>query len=223
VLAAIPPDLPTRYNLAPRMYMLIAVDNTPNWLDIMRRGLVPAWAQDGRVRYRTIDARAKTVSKVRPIESRCAIIAVWCPRAASTSGGRGPAASNPTLSTCLVVGCSPSRVGMTCGIARTDRVAECQPQFHPPPAWSGRGISTECGSEPCPPRAAVDRVPGRCYDRAVGPPGRISGQSKTLAVAEGVRDGRGQPTSLLRLQRAGESLATALPSPAVLTGTREAQ
>jgi putative SOS response-associated peptidase YedK len=58
-----PPDLPTRYNVAPQMHMPVIVANSPNRLDIMRWGLVPSWAKDERVGYKTINARAETVAE----------------------------------------------------------------------------------------------------------------------------------------------------------------
>jgi putative SOS response-associated peptidase YedK len=62
-LAVMPPDLPARYNIAPQMHMPIIVANSPNRLDIMRWGLVPAWAKDERGGYKTINARAETVAE----------------------------------------------------------------------------------------------------------------------------------------------------------------
>src|SRR5262249_53190409 len=70
-LAVVPPDLPTRYNVAPQMPMPIVVGNRPNRLDVMRWGLVPAWAKDERAGARIINARAETVAE-RPA-SRAAL------------------------------------------------------------------------------------------------------------------------------------------------------
>src|ERR671932_762774 len=62
-LAVMPPDLPTRYNVAPQMPMPIIVAQSPNRLDIMRWGLVPSWAKDERAGARMINARAETVAE----------------------------------------------------------------------------------------------------------------------------------------------------------------
>ena len=63
VVSVVPPDLPTRYNVAPQMYMPVIVANSPNRLDFMRWGLVPSWAKDERAGYRMINARAETVAE----------------------------------------------------------------------------------------------------------------------------------------------------------------
>ena len=62
-LAAVPPDLPARYNVAPQMHMPVIVANSPYQLDFMRWGLVPSWAKDESVGYKTINARAETVAE----------------------------------------------------------------------------------------------------------------------------------------------------------------
>jgi putative SOS response-associated peptidase YedK len=62
-LTVVPPDLPTSYNVAPQMYMPVIVANSPSRLDIMRWGLVPSWAKDENVGFKTINARAETVAE----------------------------------------------------------------------------------------------------------------------------------------------------------------
>ena len=61
-LGSVPPDLPTRYNVAPRMHVPIVVGSGPSRLDIMRWGLVPSWAKDERAGARLIHAHAETVA-----------------------------------------------------------------------------------------------------------------------------------------------------------------
>src|SRR5262245_49619889 len=62
-LSVVPPDLPTRYNVAPQMHMPIIVATSLNRLDIARWGLVPAWAKNPGIGARTINARAETVAE----------------------------------------------------------------------------------------------------------------------------------------------------------------
>lgn len=62
-LAAAAPDLPLRFNVAPQQDLPVVVANSPNRLDIMRWGLVPAWAKSPEIGYKTINARAETVAE----------------------------------------------------------------------------------------------------------------------------------------------------------------
>jgi putative SOS response-associated peptidase YedK len=56
------PDLPPRYNVAPSQEAAVLRYGTPgNTLAALRWGLVPSWARDPKIGYRTINARAETL------------------------------------------------------------------------------------------------------------------------------------------------------------------
>jgi len=55
-------DLQTSYNVAPGRTMPVVVMNSPKKITLMRWGLIPFWAKDPRIGYRTINARAEDVS-----------------------------------------------------------------------------------------------------------------------------------------------------------------
>jgi putative SOS response-associated peptidase YedK len=63
------PDLPISYNIAPSQNVL-AIRYNPQTkersLDQLRWGLIPYWAKDSKLAYRTINARTETVD-VAPI------------------------------------------------------------------------------------------------------------------------------------------------------------
>ena len=52
---------PPSFNVAPTQQSLVVLDG-PRRLDVMRWGLIPAWAKDARFGARTINARAETVA-----------------------------------------------------------------------------------------------------------------------------------------------------------------
>ena len=59
-------DLPISYNIAPSQKVLTIRFNPKSQqrsLDAVQWGLVPYWAKDPKVAYRTINARAETVDK----------------------------------------------------------------------------------------------------------------------------------------------------------------
>jgi putative SOS response-associated peptidase YedK len=62
-LVDVPDGLPTSYNVAPQTYLPVVVDGSPKRLDIMRWGLVPAWAKDERIARQTTTARAETAAE----------------------------------------------------------------------------------------------------------------------------------------------------------------
>jgi putative SOS response-associated peptidase YedK len=81
-LAAIA-DLPLRYNIAPTTQVAVVkldTDSGQRKLDLMRWGLVPSWADDPKIGYRLINARAESVA-VKPSfrsafqKGRCLIVA----------------------------------------------------------------------------------------------------------------------------------------------------
>lgn len=56
------PDLIPRYNIAPSLEIAaVLVGNHGRELKMLRWGLVPFWAKDAKIGYRTINARAETV------------------------------------------------------------------------------------------------------------------------------------------------------------------
>jgi putative SOS response-associated peptidase YedK len=56
-------ELTPRYNVAPGQDMPVITRHSPNTAEWMRWGLIPFWAKDPHTRYRTINARAETVTK----------------------------------------------------------------------------------------------------------------------------------------------------------------
>src|ERR1700736_6359358 len=59
-------DLPISYNIAPSQKVLTIRFNSESRarsLDVLRWGLIPYWAKDQKIAYRTINARAETVDK----------------------------------------------------------------------------------------------------------------------------------------------------------------
>ena len=52
---------PPSFNVSPTQRSLVVLDG-PRRLDVMRWGLIPAWAKDARIGARTINARAETVA-----------------------------------------------------------------------------------------------------------------------------------------------------------------
>jgi putative SOS response-associated peptidase YedK len=75
------PDLPVSYNIAPGEDILAIRFNPETGersLDQLRWGLIPNWAKDQKIAYRTINARAETVDKAPSyrqafIKRRCLI------------------------------------------------------------------------------------------------------------------------------------------------------
>jgi putative SOS response-associated peptidase YedK len=59
-------DLPISYNIAPSQKVLTIRFNPETQarsLDALQWGLIPYWAKDPKIAYRTINARAETVDK----------------------------------------------------------------------------------------------------------------------------------------------------------------
>lgn len=76
VLADVKPD----YNITPGRNVLCVTRNGNNKLVSMRWGLIPSWAKDEQIGYRTINARAETLAEkpsfLRPFQTqRCLVIA----------------------------------------------------------------------------------------------------------------------------------------------------
>jgi len=57
------PALAPRYNAAPGQDLPVVVEREGRRLNLMRWGLVPHWAKDERIGYRTINARAETAAQ----------------------------------------------------------------------------------------------------------------------------------------------------------------
>lgn len=60
-----PIDLPPRYNVAPSQTVAAVVEfpNAPRQLHLLQWGLIPAWAKDPSIGYKTINARAETAAE----------------------------------------------------------------------------------------------------------------------------------------------------------------
>lgn len=59
-------DLPAttpRYNVAPTQTMPVVVKHSPNQLVLMRWGLIPSWAREGKTEQTMINARAETLAQ----------------------------------------------------------------------------------------------------------------------------------------------------------------
>lgn len=54
-------ELPVSYNIAPGQYTIVITHNSPNKGEIMRWGLIPPWANDVRIAFKMINARAETI------------------------------------------------------------------------------------------------------------------------------------------------------------------
>ena len=77
-LAAFPPNLSPRYNIAPSQPVLAILNKAPRELKFVRWGLIPSWAKDPTIGYRMINARAETIAEKpafrRPLQrQRCLI------------------------------------------------------------------------------------------------------------------------------------------------------
>ncbi|HLW03324.1 MAG TPA: SOS response-associated peptidase [Ktedonobacterales bacterium] len=59
------PSVTPRYNVAPTQTMPVVVKHSPNSLVLMRWGLIPSWAKDGKSEQLLINARAETLSQKR--------------------------------------------------------------------------------------------------------------------------------------------------------------
>jgi putative SOS response-associated peptidase YedK len=77
------PDLPISYNIAPSQEV-VAIRFNPETkqrsLDRLRWGLVPYWAKDEKIGFKTINARAETVDTAHSLFlfcGACAAIAAW--------------------------------------------------------------------------------------------------------------------------------------------------
>ena len=55
--------LTPRYNIAPGQDVPVVVRTSPNHVMLMHWGLIPRWAKDERIGYKTINARAETVTE----------------------------------------------------------------------------------------------------------------------------------------------------------------
>lgn len=55
------PQMAPNYNVAPGQTMPVVTRNSPNQIQLMRWGLIPFWAKEDRVGYKTINAKAETV------------------------------------------------------------------------------------------------------------------------------------------------------------------
>lgn len=73
-----PENLAPRYNIAPSQQVPAILNQAPRQLQLVRWGLIPAWAKDPAIGYRMINARAETIAEKpvfrRPLQrQRCLI------------------------------------------------------------------------------------------------------------------------------------------------------
>ncbi|HEY7347185.1 MAG TPA: SOS response-associated peptidase [Ktedonobacterales bacterium] len=59
------PPVAARYNVAPTQTMPVIVKHSPNQLVLMRWGLQPSWAREGKAESALINARAETLAQKR--------------------------------------------------------------------------------------------------------------------------------------------------------------
>lgn len=74
------PELTPRYNIAPGQECPVITDDNPKEISLLRWGLVPSWAKDDKIGYKTINARVETVEtkpafRVPFKRKRCIVIA----------------------------------------------------------------------------------------------------------------------------------------------------
>jgi len=55
-------NLRSLYNIAPGQTTPVITHNSPNKVVLMRWGLIPFWAEDSKIGYKTINAKAETVA-----------------------------------------------------------------------------------------------------------------------------------------------------------------
>ena len=73
-------DVKSDYNITPGRNVLCVTKNGHNKLVSMRWGLIPSWAKDEQIGYRTINARAESLTEkpsfLKPFQTqRCLVIA----------------------------------------------------------------------------------------------------------------------------------------------------
>lgn len=77
---AAPEGLRSRYNVAPGMTMPVVLSQSPNHVELMKWGLVPAWSKEPKVAYSTINARAENLQQSatyrRPFKSQRCLVPV---------------------------------------------------------------------------------------------------------------------------------------------------
>jgi putative SOS response-associated peptidase YedK len=93
------PNAPAHYNAAPTQDLLTVLINPKTEqrrLVPLRWGLIPYWAKDADIGYRTINAKAESID-TRPAfrAKRSGSAAASCRRTASTSGRRRAPRSSP--------------------------------------------------------------------------------------------------------------------------------
>src|SRR5262245_28181798 len=90
------PDLPPRYNIAPTQDVaVVRPDTHQRELSLLRWGLVPFWADDPKIGYSTINARAETVATKPSFREafkkrRCLVVADGFYEWQKTEGAKQP-------------------------------------------------------------------------------------------------------------------------------------
>jgi putative SOS response-associated peptidase YedK len=95
--AAIPPSLNTtpRYNIAPQQDVLAVMRDETTHLDLLRWGLIPAWAKDESIGSKMINARAETLAEKPSFKrllrsKRCLLVADGFYEWKKEQGGKTP-------------------------------------------------------------------------------------------------------------------------------------
>lgn len=89
------PSVTPRYNVAPTQSMPVVVKHSPNSLVLMRWGLAPSWAKDGKSEQLLINARAETLAQKRTFRQllssqRCLVPASGFYEWQQAAGGKVP-------------------------------------------------------------------------------------------------------------------------------------
>ncbi len=88
-------SLAPRYNIAPSQYAAVIPQEDPGRIHAFRWGLIPSWAQDMSIAFKTINARAETVLE-RPAfrqavrEGRCLVLSDGFYEWQKTGAGKQP-------------------------------------------------------------------------------------------------------------------------------------
>ena len=90
-----PGSVAPRYNVAPTQTLPVVVKQSPNRLVLMRWGLIPAWAKDGKTETPLINARAETLAQKRTFRQllsaqRCLVPASGFYEWKQTAAGKVP-------------------------------------------------------------------------------------------------------------------------------------
>jgi putative SOS response-associated peptidase YedK len=98
--------LVARYNIAPSQMVPVIISQSPNQVILMRWGLIPHWAKEGKTDYKMINARMETLTHRPAFRSLLAANRCMIPASgyyewrAEARGGKTPL-SVPKTNSCL--------------------------------------------------------------------------------------------------------------------------